>query len=187
MLKHRGPVSEEATGWAERPANYETLDRDDKEMIDNLIGSEGLQRYYLTLTHNRNPRRWAALQQDGDVRTKPGRIVQGLWENGDVFFLRQALIKIVNEWENLCPEAGPCPVSFDEKDMALYSHEEENRGYVGEVLTMFRNNWGLSPDGSIEASKFHEMQGKLLEMREAFVAGAGNEEDRMLADKLWPY
>jgi hypothetical protein len=188
MFKHRGgPVSQDAAVWPKRPANYQSLEKDEREQIDNLIGSECLRRYYLTITHNRNPRHWNALQLDDDVRTQPTRIIHGLWEAGDIFFLRQALIKIVNGWKDLCPESGPCPVSFDEQEIALQLHEEENRGYVGEVLTVLRNNWGLHPDGSIESSRFNEMQVKLVQMRDAFIEGAGNEDDKMLAEKLWPY
>jgi hypothetical protein len=187
MFKHKGSVSADMTTWPKRPANYDSLEKDEKENIDNLIASECLHKYYLAITHNRNPRHWAALQLQDSVRTQPTRIVSGVWEDGDVFFLQQALIRIINKWKDLCPESGPCPASFDEQEMALYSHEEENRSYIGDVLTLLRSNWGLHPDGSIESSRFDEMQIKLIEMKEAFVGGADNEEDRILAEKLWPY
>jgi hypothetical protein len=71
--------------------------------------------------------------------------------------------------------------------MALYAHEEENRAYVSEILTLFQNNWRLPPDGSIESARFDEIQNELTRMRDAFVGAADNEEDRQLAEKLWPY
>jgi hypothetical protein len=71
--------------------------------------------------------------------------------------------------------------------MALCAHEEENRAYVSEILTLFRNNWRLPPDGSIESARFDEIQNELTRMRDAFVGAADNEEDRQLAEKLWPY
>lgn len=71
--------------------------------------------------------------------------------------------------------------------MALFAHEEENRGYVSEILTLFRNNWRLSPDGSIGSARFDEIQNELTRMRNAFVGAADNEEDRLLAQRLWPY
>jgi hypothetical protein len=110
-----------------------------------------------------------------------------VWEDRDIFFLQQALMRIVHEWEDLCPDSGPCPVSFSEQELALHSHEEENRGYVGDILTLLRDKWGLHPDGSIETSRFDEIQEKLVQTKEAFVRGAENEEDRDLAEKLWPY
>ncbi|KAL5323624.1 hypothetical protein ACEPPN_008163 [Leptodophora sp. 'Broadleaf-Isolate-01'] len=170
MFKHQGPF----------------LEQDEKVMIDNLIGSECLHKYYLAITHNKNPRNWAALQLQDDVRTQPTRIVQSVWKDCDVFFLRRALIRIVNRWEDLCPDAGPCPVSFNEQEMALYAHEEENRSYISEILTLFRKNWRLLQDGSIESARFEEIQNELTQMREAFIGAADNEEDRLLAEKLWP-
>jgi hypothetical protein len=187
MFKHQGLVSDDMTVWPKRPENYHSLEHDEKEMVDNLIGSECLHKYYLAITHNKNPRHWAALQLQGDVRTQPTRIVQSVWKDCDVFFLRRALIRIVNGWEDLCPDSGPCPVSFNEQEMALYAHEEENRAYVSEILTLFRNNWRLPPDGSIESARFDEIQNELTRMRHAFVGAADNEEDRQLAEKLWPY
>ena len=71
--------------------------------------------------------------------------------------------------------------------MSLYKHEEENMGYVSEVLRLFRDNWGLPPSRLVESSRFDEIQTKLAHMRDAFVEAAGNEEDRLLAEKLWPY
>ncbi|MCJ1308962.1 hypothetical protein MMC25_002617 [Agyrium rufum] len=137
MFKHRGPVSDDMTIWPERPENYHSLAPDEKEMIDNVIGSESLHKYYLAMTHNQNPRYWAALQLQDDVRTQPTRIVQNVWKDRDVFFLRRALIRIVDRWEVLCPDSGPCPVSFSEQERNLFAHEEENRGYVSEILTLF--------------------------------------------------
>jgi hypothetical protein len=71
--------------------------------------------------------------------------------------------------------------------MALHTHEEENRGHVSEILTLFRDNWGLPPDGSVESSRFTEIHTELSRMRDAFIGAAGNEEDRLPAEKLWPY
>lgn len=187
MFRHQGPVSGDMTIWPKRPENYHSLELDEKEMIDNLIGSECLHKYYLAITHNKNPRHWAALQLQDDVRTQATYIVQNVWKDCDVFFLRRALIRIVNGWEDLCPDSGPCPVSFNEQEMALYALEEENRGYISEILTLFRNNWRLAPDGSIESARFDEVQNELTRMRDAFVRAADNEEDRLLAEKLWPY
>ena len=121
------------------------------------------------------------------MRTQPTRIIQGLWEAGDLFFLRKALLKIVNGWKYLSIEPGPCPVSFDKQEIALNLHEKENRSYIDEVLTFLRNNSGLYSNSSIESSRLNEMQVRLIQTRHAFIEGADNNEDKMLAEKLWPY
>jgi hypothetical protein len=187
MFRHQGPVSDDMTVWPKRPENYTSLEQDERVKIDNLIKSKCLHKYYLAMTHNKNPIHWAALQLQDDVRTVLIRIVQSVWDDHDVFFLRRALIRIANAWEDLCPGVDICPVEFSEQDMALHRHEEENRGYVSEILTLFRNIWGLPPNGQILSARFHEVQTELTQMRNAFVAAADNEEDRLLAEKLWPY
>ncbi|KAG9239441.1 hypothetical protein BJ875DRAFT_501313 [Amylocarpus encephaloides] len=166
MFRHQGPVSSGMTIWPKRSENYHSLEQDEKEMIDNLIGSECLHKYYLAITHNKNPGHQAALQLQDDVRTQPTFIVQNV--------------------ERSLLDSSPCLVIFNEPEMALYAHEEENRGYVREILTLFRNNWRLPPDGSIESARFDEIQNELTRMRDAFVGAADNEEDRLLAEKLWP-
>lgn len=187
MFRHRGPVSSDMKTMPKRPANYHTLKQDEKEKIDNLIRSECIYKYYLAITYTRNARHGAALQLHEEVRTQPTRIVQSVWKAGDIFFLRRALMRIANEWENLSPDSSLCPITFDEQEMALQAHEEENRGHVSDILTLFRDNWELPPNGSIESSKFDEVQTRLAQMREAFVQGVDTAEDRMLAEKLWPY
>jgi hypothetical protein len=172
----------------------------DKDLnIHGEAGSAGLSCYLLNagesgtrpcligITHYKSPRHWAALQLQDDVRTQPARIVQTVWKDRNVFFLRRALLRIVDGWEHLCPDSGPCPVRFSDQEIALHAHEEENRAHVSEVLSLFRENWGLPPDGSIESVRFDEVQSKLAQMRDAFVGAAGNEEDGILAEKLWPY
>ena len=187
MFKHQGPVSDNIDTWPTYPESYSSLDQDEKEEISNLIKSETLHKYYLAITQNRNPRHWAALQSRDRAQIEPIRIVQSVWEDRDVFFLRRALIRIASGWDVLHPSSGPCPVNFSDQEMALYRQEEENRGYVSDVLNIFRKNWGLSPNGSIEPSRFDEMQIELAQMKDAFINAADNEEDRLLAEKLWPY
>ncbi|KAF4625572.1 hypothetical protein G7Y89_g12596 [Cudoniella acicularis] len=186
MFKHQGPVSDDMTLWPKCPENYHSLEQDEKEKIDNLIRSECLHKYYLAITHNKNRRHWVALQLHEEVRTQPTRIAQSVWKDRDVFFLRRALVRIVNGWEDLCPDSSACPVRLSEKEIALHTHEEENRGHVSEILTLFRNNWGLPPNGSIESAGFNKIRTELSRMRDAFIEAADN-EDRLLAEKLWPY
>jgi hypothetical protein len=187
MFRHRGAVSNDLTIWPKRPDNYDSLEEDEKEEIDNLIKSECLHKCYLAITRKKNPRHWAALQSQDDERIHPIRIIQNVWEDLDVFFLRRALIRIVNRWEDLSPTGGLCPVTFNEQEMALFQHEEENNDVVCEILGIFKKKWGLSADGIVDPARFDEMKTELAQMRDAFIEAADNEEDRLLAEKLWPY
>ena len=184
MFRHRGVVSNDLMVWSKRPDDYKSLEQEEKEEVDNLIESECLHKCYLAITHRKNPRHWAALHSQDEQRLQPIRIVLSVWDDFDVFFLRRALIRIVNRWEDLCQNAGPCPVTFNDQDMAPYLHEEENKDTVSEVLGIFQKNWGLSLDGLVETTEFAKMQTELAQMKDALIAASDNEEDRYLAQKL---
>jgi hypothetical protein len=73
-----------------------------------------------------------------------------VWKDRGVFFLRCTLIEIVQHWQDLYPELGPCPVSISEQELTLHAAEEESMGNVGEILRVFKDGWGLSPNGMVD-------------------------------------
>ncbi|TVY89491.1 Altered inheritance of mitochondria protein, mitochondrial, partial [Lachnellula willkommii] len=192
-IKHHGPaltVLEDLDSWPERPQNYHSMSPDEKSYIDNAIGSEYLHKYYLSSTRVKFPRRWAVLQKAADelkLRTEPAGWVQSAWSNNDTFFLRRALMGIANRWGDLCPDAGPCPWVISEDEVAAYGHERETRGYVSTFLAYFKENWGVSADGSVETERFDEVRVEMKRMKEYFVGSADDEEEKELAMKIWPY
>jgi hypothetical protein len=119
------------------------------------------------------------------VRTQPSHLVARVWEKRDLFLLRKALLQIVAQWVELCPESGPCPVSFSEQELKLHEIEEDSMCDAAEILRLFRDNWGLPPDGMLESSQFEEIRAEIEELRKSFIAGAG--EDAEKAARIWPY
>lgn len=187
MFQYPGTV---ADGWAlsELPEDYDSLDQSEKAKIDSDRKSETCHKYYEAETKSKNPRHWAALQLDNaDVRTEPSRLVVNVWEDRDVFFLRQALLSIVEQWQDLCPESDICPVSFNEQELALHAAEEESMSNVGEILRLFRENWGLPPNGMVDPTEFDQIRTAIAELRNSFIGGADDEAERELFAKLWPY
>lgn len=187
MFRHPRPIDDDLNTLQKRPGNYKDLNQDEKKQIDILIASEGIHKYYLGTTHNQNQRHWVALQLKDDLRTQPAHIVPNIWEESNVFYLRRALLRIVGAWEDLCLDRGPCPVTFTDEELAQHAQEAENMEAVSGVLTLFRDRWGLPPDGSVESAGYEEVKAELSQMREAFIEAADNEEDKFLAEKLWPY
>lgn len=191
-IKHHGPaltVLDDLDSWPEPPQNYHSLSPDEKTYIDNAIGSEYLHKYYLSSTRVKNPRPWAVLQRAAELnlRTGPAGWVQSAWSNNETFFLRRALMSIADRWEVLCPDAGPCPWVFTEDELASYEHEKETRGYVSTFLAYFQDNWGVPVDGCIEVGRFAEVRAEMKRMRAHFVGSADDEEEKELAEKIWPY
>jgi hypothetical protein len=96
-------------------------------------------------------------------------------------------MRIVNYWERLCPDAGPCPVSFSDQDFALYNHEVEKREFVSDILNLIQKNYGLNPDGTVDPDKYDEIQTGLNRLKAICLEAADNEEERLNVEKLWPY
>lgn len=187
MFKHPGTLLD---GWAvsERPENYSTLDESEKEKIDSSRKSETCHKYYEAETKGENPRHWAALHlENAEVRTEPSRLVVNVWEDRDVFFLRRALLAIVEQWPDLYPSSGPCPVRFTDQELSAHEAEEENMSHTSEILNLFRDSWGLPPNGMVDEADFEGVREAVLEMRDSFVDSAENGAEREQFARLWPY
>ncbi|EEP77899.1 predicted protein [Uncinocarpus reesii 1704] len=187
MFKHPGGVS---NNWdvPKLPDDYDSLDQSEKDKIDSNQKSEICHKYYLAETMDQNPRHWAALKLENlDVRTEPSRLVVNVWEDHDVFFLRRALHSIAKQWQYLCPDSGPCPVTFGEQELEAHEAEEESMSNVSQILALFQDNWGLPPDGMVDSAVFDEVQRAVAELRDSFIAGGDDEAERQLFSKLWPY
>ncbi|KAE9378223.1 hypothetical protein N431DRAFT_541752 [Stipitochalara longipes BDJ] len=144
-------------------------------------------KYYEALTHTNNPRHWAALQlqrQNLEARTEPSRAVIRVWENRNVLFLRRALLEMIEQWDSLCPGAL-CPVSFSEQELKLHEIEEDSMSDSVYLMRHFRDNWAIPPDGMVEPSRFDEIRAAVEEVKEKFIAAAG--EDAEKAARIWPY
>ncbi|RJE20860.1 Phosphotransferase enzyme family [Aspergillus sclerotialis] len=187
MVKNPGGVS---YNWdiPELPDNYDSLDQCEKEKINSARESEICHKYYLAETKDQNPRHWATLGLESVcVRTEPSRLVVNVWEDRDVFFFRQALYSIAEQWEQLCPDSGSCPVAFSKQEIKAHAVEEEGMGNVAEILRIFRDGWGLPPDGMVDAAAFEGIRDAVAEMRDSFLSNADSEAERELFYKIWPY
>jgi hypothetical protein len=187
MVRHREPLLLDLSNWPKRSDNYKDFEQDEKEYAEKMHRSAHLHQYYLRITRRHNSRHWAALQLQDEVRVQPVKIVQQVWENNTIFFLQRALMRIVNNWERLCPDAGMCPVSFSDQDFELYNHEVEKREFVSDILNLIQKNYGLNPDGTVEPDKYDEMKTELKRLKAICLEAADNEEERFDVEKLWSY
>jgi hypothetical protein len=144
-------------------------------------------KYYEAETKSRNLRHWAALQEHAELPTEPSRLVVNVWEDRDVLFLQRSLLEIIEQWPNLCPESGTCPVSFSEQELALHAAEEESMSNVGKILRLFSDNWGLPPNGMVDPAGFDQVRIAVMELRDLFIESGNDEAERELFAKLWPY
>ncbi|CZT50041.1 uncharacterized protein RSE6_10961 [Rhynchosporium secalis] len=185
MVRHSERVSLDLSTFPKLPDNFNDLDEDEKELARKMHKSEHLHQYYLRITKRDNPKHWTALQLHDDVRVQPVRIVQQVWHDNTVFFLRRALLRIVARWESLCPGAGPCPVN-PEEDASAYNSELGNREFVSDVLNLMQKTCGLHPDGTIFPSKYDEVQAELERLKAVGLEAAEDDEERLYVERLWP-
>lgn len=188
MFRHRRPVRE---GWVvpERPENFDCLSEDEKKVIDDDLESEIIHKYYEAQVYKRAPLHWAVLHQS-TIQTlrKPVWLVSKVWENQDVFFLRQSLISLANQWDEIFTSSElPCPIMFTDKDLELHSKEEDNIDGVGHMLALFRDQGVLPVDGMVDPKDYEIAIENNRKFKEIFIGLAQNEAEKELYTKLWPY
>ncbi|KAL2815183.1 phosphotransferase enzyme family protein [Aspergillus granulosus] len=188
MLRHHQPVQE---GWVipERPGNYSSLSENEKQRVDNDLESETLHKYYEAQVFKRAPRHWAVLHQATvPILRQPARLVSGVWENRDLFFLRQSLISLSRNWHGIfASDQLPCPIHFTDKKLQLHSKEEANMDGIGHMLTLFRDQGVLPVDGMVDPKNYAIACNNCRTFKEIFIGLAENERERELYAKLWPY
>lgn len=177
-------------GWVmpKKPDNFDALDPNEQKQFDQDVESETIHKYYELQTMKRAPLHWDVLQQSSvHMLRKPVWLVTGVWENRDLFFLRDSLIAIVAGWKEIFNEDTPCPIAFSTEVLELHAKEEENIDGVGQMLSLFRAEGVLPADGMVRPEDYQTAIENCRKYKEVFLDTAENEEERDLYSKLWPY
>ncbi|KAL2839299.1 hypothetical protein BJX68DRAFT_272174 [Aspergillus pseudodeflectus] len=186
LCRHAGPVRE---AWVvpERPADFESLPENEQKRIDDDLESETLHKYYEAQVYKRSPLHWAVLQQRTiPILRKPVWLVSGVWENRDLFFLREALMDITTHWSEFFADIT-CPIEFSGEDIEWHSKEEENIKGVGQMMLMFRQQSVLPVNGMVGPGDYELACENYRKFKETFIGLAQDEEERELFRNLWPY
>ncbi|CAG8004782.1 unnamed protein product [Penicillium salamii] len=186
LCRYPGHVRE---GWVvpKRPENFESLNKNEQKRIDDDLESETLHKYYEAQVCKRAPQHWAVLQQQTvSIIRKPVWLVTGAWENRDLFFLRESLMGLVADWEDLFPGV-PCPIGFSSDDVMFQAKEQENINGVGHMLTLFRDQAVLPVDGMVDPKDFDIARENCRKFRDIFIRLGKNDEERELYRNLWPF
>ncbi|KAF9736412.1 hypothetical protein PMIN07_008230 [Paraphaeosphaeria minitans] len=186
-FRHYKSVQE---GWVmpKKPENFDNLDPNEQKQIDQDLESETIHKYYELQTMKRAPLHWDVLQQSSvHMLRKPVWLVTGVWENRDIFFLRDSLIAIVAQWNEIFGEDTPCPIAFSTEELELHAKEEENIDGVGQMLSLFRAQGVLPADGMVQPEDYETAIENCRKYKNIFLSTAQNEDERDLYSKLWPY
>ncbi|KAF1921809.1 phosphotransferase enzyme family protein [Ampelomyces quisqualis] len=177
-------------GWIvpEKPTNFDMLGHEEQKQIETDLESETIHKYYELQTRKRVPLHWDVLQRSSvPVLRKPVWLVTGVWENRDLFFLRDSLITLVSQWDEIFEGDIPCPIKFSTEELELHAKEEENVDVVGKMLSLLQDQGVLPADGMVRPEDYSNAVENCHKYREVFLAAAQTEEERDLYSKLWPY
>lgn len=130
----------------QRFENYDSLSKGEKKMVDKETEAETLRKWYETQLYLLAPRRWAVLKLSAITR-RLLLLASKVWENRHLFFVRDALVVLVDEWDDIFPGV-PCPIEFSDEEIELHSKKTRNVEIVGKVLRSFRCGSMLPVGGS---------------------------------------
>lgn len=111
----------------------------------------------------------------------------GVWENRDLFFLRDALITLFTQWKDIFGDDTPCPITFTIPELELRTKEEENMDGIGSILSLSQDQGLLLADGMVKPEDYQTAIENCHKYKEVFLGVAQEEGERDLYSKLWPY
>lgn len=163
------------------------MGEEEQKRVDDDLESETIHKYYEAQVYKRAPLHWAVLQKQSiPILRKPVWLVSAVWENRDLFFLRESLLIITAHWSDFFPNT-PCPIDFSSEDIELQSKEEENIKGVGRMLLLFREQAVLPVDGMVEPEDYDLARENNRKFKDIFIGLAKDEEEKELFRNLWPY
>jgi hypothetical protein len=177
-------------GWImpEKPENFDELSLEEQKQLDQDIESEAIHKYYELQTLKRAPPHWEYLQQSiVPVLRKSIWLVTGVWENEDLFFLRDSLMALAARWTDIFGEDTQCPITFSAEEVELHAQEEENVEGLGKMLSLFRDQSILPADGMVLPEDYQTAVENCREYKQIFLNAAQDQEERELYDRIWPY
>ncbi|KAI8941617.1 hypothetical protein NX059_002830 [Plenodomus lindquistii] len=107
---------------------------------------------------------------------KPVWLVTGVWENRNMFFLRDSLIAIIAYWNEIFGEDTSCPITFSSEELELHAKEEENIDGVEQMLSLFRDQGVLPADGMVQPEDYQTAVENCHKYKAVFLNAAENED-----------
>ncbi|KDQ10628.1 hypothetical protein BOTBODRAFT_163507, partial [Botryobasidium botryosum FD-172 SS1] len=172
------------------PDNYSQLSADEKEDADELYRQQMTLLAYLFFTHRDVREHWDAFNSLHSF-TRQNVVEQAAAPClGDVSALRAALITIVDDWKEIAPGDGPCPIEFSDEERELHAKRAlETEGLsqfvstLSAIMGIGRDGW-VTHEGFDDAVKEHE---RLKELWRASAEESETEEVKNEALQWWPF
>lgn len=126
--------------------------------------------------------------KDVQLKRNPTWLTTGVWENRDLFFLRQSLFAVAAHWDRIRPDENTeCPLQFTKEEREHHLKEDENMTGVGQMLQLFRDEGVLPVDGMVAPEDYEAAKVNCEKFKQVFLNSANDEEELTLFSKLWPY
>jgi hypothetical protein len=171
------------------PEDLDTLSAEEQAEARATYRKLLLYHCYRVLASNFNPlHHTALLDRTLTLRKWIVDYAGHLW-TGDNVKLRGAIIGIVRHW-HLLPDTKdkPCPIHFDEAELARFNEREEQWTQMNTLLAHYRSRvcW-MNVEGRVENEDFERAQEEHRKLKEELLADCDDAEEKRLLNITWPF
>lgn len=175
------------------PADYESLDPEEKSHADELHRRRMLFYLYMVFNGKDNKPHLDALRYPLLALCQHLVDRAGRQWSGNIISLKGALIRLVAHWDQLAAEAGKsekikCPVHFDTDDVEEFYRIEENWFKATILLEYWRSLLDdLGQDGWVRNESYEKVVEINRQLKKEWLDEAEDEEDVVSVERYWPF
>jgi hypothetical protein len=165
-----------------RPSLPEHLDDLDEDLYRRRL----VHYHYVKNTEKYNQLHYAALTDPmGMLRRRLFCHASDMWD-GETLALEVALIDATENWKTLTEGGPPCPIVFNAEDVHETRELDAGQREVDEILERVQKIDVFGSEGWVPAEHYEEAMASSKQLKEATLAGAESEEERVQIAAHWP-
>ncbi|KKA20059.1 Uncharacterized protein T310_5937 [Rasamsonia emersonii CBS 393.64] len=153
-------------------------------------GKQGMDplAYYQQLVRERDPVRWATIKAKyRSVRTKPISLAPSCWDREDLFSFRNSLLSVIAHWQDIAPDAGPCPVTFTTKELESHQNEMELIEGISSIMHQLHDEGLIPLGGMVRPEDYQRIREISNQFKQDFINLGEDDRQRALHANVWPY
>lgn len=162
---------------------------DDPIAVDFLKRLPRLTDNYQTLMEASNPGRWSLMHDPNrHFLANIVPLIPGSWNRDGAFVLRNHLVAVQEEWENVAPRGLACPFSFTKEEIEVHGKELAVCMDLEKILEELEGGGGIIPKGGkITPEEYDRALRASGKVKEWFVGRGETEQQSKFYSRLWPF
>ncbi|RHZ50978.1 hypothetical protein CDV55_103165 [Aspergillus turcosus] len=158
------------------------------QQAERQVIEKRLLEFYSEALRSMDPFRWKVLSEPfRAIRTDPISLVPCCWDREDLFSLRNAMVTAVAHWDEISNSKAKCPVEFTEKELEQHQSEMELIEGVSLILHQLHDDGLISLGGMVPPERYEDARKWNDYFKQEFINLAGDEKQKELHAKVWPY